>query len=152
MGSRKPAVVSPRDALADERAIEALVARYADAVNRRDADDWSALWSPDGVWLAFGRRVEGRDAVVAAWSAAMRGFRLVFHALHGGVIELAGDDARGRFAVSEQLQSADGSPALLLALYRDAYRREPQGWRFACRELEVLYHGPPDLSGEPAAR
>ena len=37
--------------------------------------------------------------------------------------------------------------------YRDDdYRREPEGWRFARRELEVLYQGPPDLSGEPAAR
>lgn len=144
--------MSASDRLADERAIEALLARYADAVNRRDADAWSGLWSADGVWLAFGRRFEGREAVVASWSAAMRGFRLVFHTVHAGVIELAGDEASGRFAVSEQLQSSDGTPALLLALYHDAYRREAPGWRFARRELEVLYHGPPDLSGEPGPR
>lgn len=138
--------------LADEHAIEALVARYADAVNRRDADDWAALWCADGVWRAFGRSFEGRDAVVATWQAAMQGFRLVFHVIHSGVIEVGNDAARGRFCISEQLQTTDGTPGLLLALYHDDYRREPGGWRFARRELEVLYQGPPDLTAEPPAR
>jgi ketosteroid isomerase-like protein len=138
--------------LADEHAIQALVARYADAVNRRDADDWAALWAADGVWLAFGRAFEGRETVVATWRAAMQGFRFVFHVIHSGVIEVEGDSARGRFTVSEQLQTTDGTPGLLLALYHDHYRREPEGWCFARRELEVLYQGPPDLSAEPAPR
>jgi len=144
--------VSRASPLADERAIETLVARYADAVNRRDPDDWAALWCADAVWKAFGRSFEGRDAVVATWQAAMQGLRLVFHVIHSGVIEVDGDAGRGRWSISEQLQSTSGTPALLLALYHDDYRREPGGWRFARRELEVLYQGPPDLTAEPPAR
>jgi ketosteroid isomerase-like protein len=144
--------VAHRTKLEDERAIEALIARYADAVNRRAAEDWEALWTRDGVWSAFGQSFEGRDAVVGTWKAAMQGFRLVFHVIHSGVIELDGDNAHGRWSISEQLQSTNGTPGTLLALYHDDYRREREGWRFARRELEVLYQGPPDLSGEPAAR
>lgn len=144
--------MSDDDRLADEQAIQALVARYADAVNRRDAEDWAALWAADGVWHAFGQAFEGREAMLATWRAAMQGFRFVFHAIHSGVIEVGVDAARGRFSISEQLQTSDGTPGLLLALYHDDYRREPEGWRFARRELQVLYQGPPDLSAEPPAR
>lgn len=136
--------------LADERAIERLIARYADAVNRRDGEEWAALWTEDGVWKAFGHSFEGRDRVFATWSGAMQGFRFVFHVIHSGVIDVRGDVAHGRWTVSEQLQSANGEPSLLLALYHDDYRREKDGWRFARRELEVRYQGPPDLSAAPA--
>jgi ketosteroid isomerase-like protein len=136
--------------LADEHAIETLLARYADAVNRRDAEAWAALWTADGVWKAFGQAFEGRDVVVGTWKAAMQGFRFVFHVVHSGVIELDGDTAHGRWSISEQLQSVSGAPGMLLALYHDDYRREGEDWRFASRELQVLYQGPPDLSGEPA--
>ena len=134
---------------ADEHAIHALVARYADAVNRRDASAWAALWTEDGVWEAFGRTLEGRDAVTQAWSAVLQGLRLIFHVVHSGVIEVDGDTARARFTVSEQLQTAGGQPALLLGLYHDRFRRESGEWRITRRRLQVLYQGPPDLSAQP---
>ena len=130
----------------DELAIRALIERYADAVNRRDADDWAGLWSEDGVWEMFGHRIAGRQAVVDAWQGAMRGFPFVFHVVHSAVIEVQGDHARGRWTVSEQLVDARGAPALLLALYHDEYRCESGAWRIAGRRLEPLYQGPPDLS------
>jgi ketosteroid isomerase-like protein len=34
----------------DELAIRALVARYADAVCRRDPDAWAATWAEDCKW------------------------------------------------------------------------------------------------------
>jgi len=132
---------------ADELAVRALIERYADAVNRRDAADFAALWTEDGVWEVFGREIAGRDAVVGAWRAAMGGFSFVFPTVHAGVIEVEGDTARGRWSVSEQLVDARGEPGLLLALYHDVYRREAGGWRIARRRLEPLYQGPPDLSG-----
>jgi hypothetical protein len=39
----------------------------------------------------------------------------------------------------------------MIALYHDVYRRTPEGWRFASRRLEVVYQGPPDLSGRYTA-
>jgi uncharacterized protein (TIGR02246 family) len=131
----------------DELAIRDLIERYADAVNRRDASDWGALWTHDGVWEVFGGAIAGRDAVVATWSGAMQGFPFVFHLAHSAVIEVAGDAARGRWTISEQLVDAAGRAQTLLALYHDEYRREPGGWRIARRRLEPKYQGPLDLSG-----
>ncbi|MGH0032444.1 MAG: nuclear transport factor 2 family protein [Myxococcota bacterium] len=131
----------------DELAIRALIERYADAVNRRDDADWAALWTGDGVWEVFGTAIEGRDAVVAAWSGAMQTFSFVFHVVHSAVIDVAGEGARGRWTVSEQLVDAAGKPGILLALYHDEYRREAGVWKIARRRLEPLYQGPPDLSG-----
>ncbi len=136
--------------LADELAVRALIERYADAVNRRDATDWAALWTEDGVWEVFGTEIKGRDAVVGTWSAAMKGFSFVFHVVHSAVIEVEGDHAKARWSVSEQLIDAQGKPGILLALYHDDYRREMGVWQIARRRLQPLYQGPPDLSGAPA--
>ena len=92
----------------DEFAIRALIERYADAVNRRDASDWASLWTEDGIWDVFGTEIAGRDRVVGAWSAAMKGFSFVFHVAHSAVIEIHGDAARGRWTVSEQLVNTSG--------------------------------------------
>ena len=133
--------------LQDELAIRGLIERYADSVNRRDAGDWADLWTADGVWEVFGTEIEGRDAVVGAWSAAMKGFSFVFHVVHSAVIEVEGDGARGRWTVSEQLVDAQGQPGMLLALYHDEYRREDGAWKILRRKLQPMYQGPPDLSG-----
>jgi len=79
----------------------------------------------------------------------MDGFRLVFHVVHGAVLAVEGDDARGRVSLSEQLQTREGEPQAMLALYHDRYRRVGGEWRFARRSLQPLYHGPADLSGPP---
>lgn len=134
----------------DELAIRGLIERYADAVNRRDAADWAALWTEDGVWEVFGTEITGRDAVVGAWSGAMQGFSFVFHLAHSAVIEVEGDTASGRWTVSEQLMDAAGTPSVLLALYHDRYRRESGEWKIERRRLQPMYQGPPDLSGKPA--
>jgi len=138
------------DSASDEQALRDLVHAYADAVNRRDAEAWRELWTEDGVWEAFGTAFEGRDRVVATWQGAMQGFALVFHVSHHGVLTVEGDVAQGRWTISEQLKGVDGTASVLLALYHDDYRREAGQWRFARRRLEVLYQGPPDLSGAPA--
>lgn len=135
------------DAREDELAIRGLIERYADAVNRRDAADWADLWTGDGVWEVFGSEIAGRDAVVGAWSGAMKSFSFVFHVVHSAVIDVEGESARGRWTVSEQLIDSAGTPGVLLALYHDEYRRESGAWKIARRRLQPVYQGPPDLSG-----
>ncbi len=57
--------------ISDELAIRELVASYADAVVRRDADAWSATWAEDGEWHILGNATRGRDAVVSLWKQLM---------------------------------------------------------------------------------
>lgn len=136
------------EALADDLAIRALVARYVDAVMFRDDVRWQETWAEDGVWNLMGHEVRGRSAIVSTWRAAMAGFPFVFQVAHSGVVELEGDEASGRWTLSELVETADGTRMLTLGLYHDRYRRLPEGWRFASRRLEVRYQGPPDGSGK----
>jgi hypothetical protein len=131
-------------------AIEDLVHRYADAVVRRDPEQWSSTWSTDAVWeLGKGRRVEGREAILGLWNSAMDGFRAVVQNVVNGTVDL--DDAAGtgtgRWYIIEHWHRADDSRGILLAYYDDRYVHVDGDWLFASRELVVQYGGPPDLSG-----
>ncbi|MDH3684801.1 MAG: nuclear transport factor 2 family protein [Myxococcales bacterium] len=133
------------DATTDELEIRDLVARYADAVNTRDEVAWGDTWTSGGVWELMGHAFEGREAVVATWRGAMTTFEFVFQQVHSGFVELDGDRAIGRWAMTEIGRTSAGDPMLMLARYEDEYAREAEGWRFAKRSLQVVYRGAPDL-------
>jgi len=42
-----------------------------------------------------------------------------------GLIEVADDEASGRWLITETLQANDGRPGLDVGVYRDRYRRDP---------------------------
>lgn len=134
--------------LADELALRELVARYADAVNRRDAEVWKDTWTEDGVWHLFGRDVEGREAVFQTWQGAMGMFTFVLQLIHSGTIEVHGDKAIGRWYLSEVAHTSQGDKLLTVGVYHDRCERDGGQWRFARRRFDVLYQGPPDLSGQ----
>ena len=74
--------------------ISDLVHLYADAVVRRDGDQWSATWADDAVWeLGQGRRVEGRDAIYELWNNAMDGFVAVVQNVVNSTAEI--DESAG---------------------------------------------------------
>lgn len=130
-------------------AIEDLVHTYADAVVRRDPDQWSSTWAVDAFWnLGGGRRVEGREAILALWTSAMDGFKAVVQNVVNGTADLdeeAGTGS-GRWYIMEHWNRADDSRGILLAYYDDTYVRVDGDWLFASRELVIQYGGPPDLS------
>lgn len=128
--------------------IRELCERYVDAVNRRDAGDWGATWAADAVWDLGRGPVQGRDNIVAAWEAAMSGFPNVIMWVHSGVIEsVAGDKASARWYHQENLNMPDGSQNVGMGVYRDKLVRIKGEWLFAERKYDLLYFGPPDLSG-----
>ena len=134
-----------RDAIAD------LVHRYADAVVRRDPEQWGSTWAPDAVWdLGRGRRMEGRDAIREFWNAAMDGFQAVVQNVVNGAAELDEEagTGTGRWYIMENFKRADGTPGILLAHYDDVYTRVDGEWLFTSRDLVVHYGGPPDLSAD----
>ena len=135
------------DKTQDELEIRDLVARYSDAVNRNDEAAWRNTWAEDGVWEMMGNAFEGRDTVVTVWRGAMGTFDYALQLVHSGVLEIEGDEARGRWTLTELASPRGGTPSSMVALYHDVYRRTSEGWRFGNRRLEVVYQGPPDLSG-----
>lgn len=131
--------------------IEQLVHLYADAVVHHDADQWGGTWAPDAVWdLGKGRRVEGRNSIVALWNSAMDGFAAVVQNVVNGAatLDLAAGTGTGRWYIIEHWQRADNTRGILLAHYDDSYVRVDGSWHFASRELVVHYGGPADLSGQ----
>jgi uncharacterized protein (TIGR02246 family) len=132
-----------------KQAIQDLVHTYADAVVRRDADQWAATWSADAVWeLGKGRRVEGREAILELWNSAMDGFKAVVQNVVNSIATID-DDAgtgTGRCYIMEHWNRADDSRGILLAYYDDTYVHTDGAWLFASRELVVQYGGPSDLS------
>jgi SnoaL-like domain len=130
--------------------IEDLVHTYADAVVRRDPDQWASTWAEDAVWeLGKGRRVEGRDGILALWNSSMDRFKAVIQNVMNGTADI--DDAAGtgtgRWYIHEHWCRADDSRGVTLAYYDDTYTRVDGTWRFASRELVIQYGGPSDLSG-----
>lgn len=132
--------------------IQRLVNRYSDAVVHRNGEQWSSCWADDAVWdLGGGRLVEGKDAIVKLWFAAMGGMAAVVQHTHNGDATYEGsgrDVAVGRWAISERFLTADGHRGLLLAHYDDAYCKVDGTWLFLRRFLQVHYRGAPDLSGD----
>jgi uncharacterized protein (TIGR02246 family) len=122
--------------LEDVAAIRALHDRYADAVNRRDADSWGALWAEDAVWDLMGTRVEGRAAIVGLWQGAMAGFSFVGFFSQVGAAAVAGDRAEGRVWTHEVLENADGERRPL-GRYDDVYVKRGGEWLFAERRFSL---------------
>jgi hypothetical protein len=139
----------PSGVTADELAIRSLVARYADAVNRRDEDAWRSTWTEDGEWHVLGKSTAGREDVVALWCELMGSFGFVLQLIHSGTIELDGDRATGRWYLSEIWKRPDDSAGLSVGVYHDHYERGGAGWLFARRRFDFLYMGPSDLSAAP---
>lgn len=130
---------------ADELAIRNLLARYGDAVARRDADAWAATWAEDCRWdLGGGRIVQGRDAVVALWRESIAKYPWVAQVPASGIVEEVDGEVRGTWYVLELNHRADGTGVMHLGHYSDVYVHTDDGWRFADRRFHMIYRGAMD--------
>jgi ketosteroid isomerase-like protein len=133
--------------VADELEIRALVARYADAVNRRSPDDWAATWAEDGVWdLSYRDPFVGIDDVLANWLVIMDGYPFAIQIVHNGHLHITGETAVGRWYLEEKLQSKDGKGRATVGVYHDEYKKVDGAWRFARRKYAIIY----DSADKPA--
>lgn len=142
-----PSQESEIQGMRDELSIRELVARYSDAVGRRDERAWGATWTEDGVWNVGSNHATGRESVVKTWAGLMDLFRFVTQMPQSGFLEVDGDEGRGTWHVMELGWPREGDAACTLGVYEDRYRRTDEGWRFAERTFHIVYMGPPDLSG-----
>jgi AcrR family transcriptional regulator len=126
---------------ATETSLRQLVARYADAVIRHDAEAWSATWTDDARWSTEpGVVTEGREAIVTLWSTKMKALTWVVHTPGVMVFEVdeSAGTATGRVTIDERFQRKRGGAGTLLATYSDEYRRDNGAWRFSTRVLHVI--------------
>lgn len=135
------------DRLSDELAVRTLVARYSDAVCRRDPSAWKATWAEDGEWELLGRTLRGREQALAYYEEVISGLEAVVQHAHGGIIEFAAEDrGSGRWSITEHARMDSGAPLFTIGIYQDDYVRIDDEWVFGRRVFHSLYIGPPDLS------
>jgi hypothetical protein len=130
---------------ADELAIRNLLARYGDAVCRRDPDAWVATWARDCTWdLGGGRVTRGRDETLELWRTSIAKYPWVAQLPTSGTVGLIDGEARGNWYVLELNHVADGSGVLHLGHYDDVYVHEEGEWRFGSRRFHLVYRGAMD--------
>jgi len=119
----------------DRLAIRELVDSYSDAVNRRDEAAWARCWATDATWRFHGRAIDGREAIVAAWRAAMASYRRAWFMAYPGMIAIDGETARMRVNTFEYLVDGNGAARLQSGLYEDRLVRHDGAWQFIERQF-----------------
>ncbi|KHK90939.1 nuclear transport factor 2 family protein [Novosphingobium malaysiense] len=133
---------------AAEAGIRQLHARYAEAVWRKDLDAFGDCFADECEWRIAGNVLEGREGIVAAFAGIIDDAQRVFMTFQIPIISLEGTSrASGRTMVSEQCRWKNGRANLTLGRYFEDFVRDDDRWRFTWRLYQVLYAGPPDLSG-----
>ena len=135
------------NALEDELALRNLMARYADAVNRHDADAWVATWAEDGVWNLLGNPVSGRDNILALWLQMMGSFEFALMLPSSCLFQVNGDSASGHWYLHEYTRDLQGTATTVLSRYLNTYVKQGGQWLFQSRHYSFIYNGPADLSG-----
>ena len=124
----------------DRVAINDVLARYADGVNRRDAELWASSWDVDGEWFLFGPdAVQGRDTIVATWKDAISGFPFVVMFASQGQVVIEGDTAHGVSYTNEIARTADGQELRVTGTYEDRYVKRDGQWGFSFRRFTQLH-------------
>jgi hypothetical protein len=105
-------------------------------------DPWTGEWSPPIPDAP--RQVAGRAAVMAAILRAVGTVRSVHHGFMPEIEILTPDDARGVWAMRDELRDRQGRLVLRgEGHYHETYRRLPSGWTISAFKLTrlALEHG-----------
>jgi AcrR family transcriptional regulator len=124
---------------ATDNALRHLVARYCDAVIRKDADAFAACWAADGVWN-LAKPVTGRDAIVTTFGKFMHSVKWLVQSAPNAVFEVdeAAGTGTGRVLIHESYVTKKGEPGSLVGVYHDRYVRAGTAWVFAERRIETI--------------
>ena len=136
----------------DHLAIDRLQRAYADVVDRRAWADLDRLFTPDAVVdldlvTRDSLRLEGPTAVGEFIGSAIEEFSFFEFVILNSHIQLAvdgdPDQATARVFMCElRLRSGEAERSEAFGLYRDHYRRTPDGWRIAHRRYRSMARFP----------
>ena len=129
---------------ADEVEIAKLLAKLAQMADDGDLNEYARLFTEDGSWTGPGgdTRTGRPDIIAGAQERRAAGIQgpgtNSFHLISNINIEVDGDAAAGK-AYFHYYRNADAMPQITsMGVYRDQFRRTPEGWRMAKRVI----HGP----------
>jgi ketosteroid isomerase-like protein len=130
--------------ISDRIEIQDLLARYSEAIDRRD---WAALdriFTPGAFidYSAMGGAAGGLDEIKQFLAEAMSMFESFQHLVGSSVVDVDGDSATARTICHNPmvLRGGDNPHLIVCGLwYRDKLVRTPAGWRISERIEERAY-------------
>ncbi len=137
--------------LEDRALLRELVARYGVAIDDRDIDAIAELFCADGRFRSQDGVMDarGRDAVLKQFRGRFAALKATNHIVHDQILTFGDDPDSVTGLVTSHAEVWRNGRALIAALrYRDLYRRDDGGWRFADRLLSFLYYMPVDEYAE----
>ena len=127
--------------VADEQALLRLAERYAQAVDRRDADALVSVFTEDGIIARPGSVWQGHEKLRGIIARLNTLYGATFHSVRNQTAVIDGDAAEGEtYCVAMHiLNSADGQRTRMdMGIrYQDSFVRQDGVWRFGRRELIV---------------
>lgn len=146
--ARQPAVSS----IADEKALLQLAYRYAQAVDRRDADALVSVFTEDGIIARPGSVWQGHEKLRGIIARLNTMYGTTLHTVRNQTATIDGENAEGEtYCVAMHiLNSTDGKRTRMdMGIrYQDRFVRQDGVWRFARRELIVDWIEHTELSAE----
>jgi uncharacterized protein (TIGR02246 family) len=127
--------------IADEQALLHLANRYAQAVDRRDADALAALFTADGGIDRPGSSWRGHEQIRAIVVRLVTLYASTFHTVRNQAVTIEGDTAEGEtYCVAMHMMPPGDRAQKRMDMgirYQDRFVRENGAWLFARRELIV---------------
>ncbi len=128
-------------AYADERILLNLAVRYAQAVDRRDADALISLFTADGVIERPGAAWQGHEQLRAIVARLTERYASTFHTVRNQLATIEGDSAQAEtYSVAMHMMPRATGPQTRMDMgirYQDSFVRENGTWLFSRRELIV---------------
>ena len=87
-------------------------------------------------------RIEGKDAILAAWLSAMPGWPFQVNLQTAGSIVIAGNTGYGHTYTCELNTDTKGKTERWTNRYEDEWVKNDGRWLFQSRSLTVLHIGP----------
>ena len=144
----KQGLLAMRDLVTVDCAIRQLHARVIDAVWRKDARDFAACFSVDGVWKIAGLHIQSRATIEEMFGKLLGVCERVLLNAGTPLLDISGPEVVSRCYVVEQAKMMDGTSAMTIGAYHDRYVEEDGRWLFRHRHWSLHYRGPSDLSAD----
>lgn len=125
---------------ADRIMIHDLLARYALAIDHGTPEGFAAVFTADGIFEApqSGMWVQGSEALMSVASDLYNTLPNVHHVMSNLVIDLSGDQAKGRCELNEFMARPEAIYPNLQGWYEDDYVFDGQRWLIRHRRCFVV--------------
>jgi hypothetical protein len=136
------------DPVAAHAGICDLHARYTDAVWRKDAASFAQCFTAEGEWRISGMILKGHDQIAGTIDRILARFERVLITFRTPIVSVGEGTASARTYIDERCAWKDGNRNISMGRYYEHFVEDGGRWLFDWRLFQLLYRGPPDLTGQ----